>query len=124
MGYIVEIDAYDKTRTAKKRTALGRFAHESAAFSVPVAGKPLAVYMGDDSRGEYIYKFVTAANWDAADASPISRMATGDKYLDSGKLYVAKFNSDGTGQWIELSIANPAIAGYTGYALPTRATCW
>jgi hypothetical protein len=30
---------------------------------------------------------------DAADANPADRMATGDKYLDSGKLYVAKFNS-------------------------------
>jgi secreted PhoX family phosphatase len=116
MGYIVEIDAYDKTRTAKKRTAMGRYAHESAAFSIPAAGKPLAVYMGDDARGEYIYKFVCAANWDAADADPVSRMATGDKYLDSGKLYVAKFGSDGAGQWLELSIANPLIAGYTGYA--------
>jgi len=43
-------------------------------------------------------------------------VATGDKYLDSGKLYVAKFNADGTGNWIELSLANPAIANYTGYA--------
>ena len=116
MGYIVEIDAYDKTRTAKKRTAMGRYAHESASFSVPVAGKPLAVYMGDDARNEYIYKFVSAANWDAADASPISAMATGDKYLDKGKLYAAKFNSDGTGQWLELSINNPTITGYAGYA--------
>jgi secreted PhoX family phosphatase len=43
---------------AKKRTALGRFAHESAAFGKAVAGQPLAVYMGDDARNEYIYKFV------------------------------------------------------------------
>ncbi|MCF8167244.1 MAG: PhoX family phosphatase [Rhodoferax sp.] len=121
MGYVVEIDAYDKTRTAKKRTALGRYAHESAAFSVPVAGKPLAVYMGDDSRGEYIYKFVSTANWEAADADPVSRMATGDKYLDSGKLYVAKFAADGSGQWVELSITNTAIAGYASYPFADQA---
>jgi secreted PhoX family phosphatase len=41
MGYIVEIDAYDKTRIAKKRTALGRYAHESAAFS-KAGGRPAA----------------------------------------------------------------------------------
>ena len=103
MGYIVEIDAYDKTRMAKKRTALGRFAHESAAFGKAVVGQPLSIYMGDDSRGEYIYKFVTTAVWSAADANPTDRMAVGDKYLDSGKLYAAKFNADGTGQWLELT---------------------
>lgn len=37
---------------------MGRFAHEAAVFGKPVVGKPLAVYMGDDSRNEYIYKFV------------------------------------------------------------------
>jgi len=120
-GYIVEIDPYDKTKAIKKRTALGRFAHESAAFGKVVAGKPLAVYQGDDSRGEYIYKFVSNANWDPADANPADRIATGDKYLDSGKLYVAKFNADGSGQWLELSIANPAIAGYAGYAFADQA---
>ncbi|ABM39187.1 PhoX family protein [Polaromonas naphthalenivorans] len=120
-GYIVELDAYDKTKTARKRTALGRFAHESAAFGKPVVGQPLAVYMGDDSRGEYIYKFVSAASWAAADASPTDRVTTGDKYLDSGKLYVAKFNSDGMGQWVELSIANSAIAGYAGYTFADQA---
>ena len=120
-GYIVEIDPYNKTAAIKKRTALGRFAHESAAFSKRVEGKPLAVYQGDDSRGEYIYKFVSTANWTAADANPSNRIATGDKYLDAGKLYVAKFNADGTGNWIELSITTPAIAAYTAYAFADQA---
>ena len=115
MGYIVEIDAYDKTRMAKKRTGLGRFAHESAAFGKVEAGKPLSVYMGDDSRGEYIYKFVSTALWNPADANAADRLAIGDKYLDSGKLYVAKFNADGTGNWVELSLANTAISGYANY---------
>lgn len=120
-GYIVELDAYDKTKAARKRTALGRFAHESAAFGTPVVGKPLAVYMGDDSRGEYIYKFVSSANWAAADANPTDRVTTGDKYLDSGKLYVAKFGSDGKGQWVELSITNSLIAGYVSYSFADQA---
>ena len=121
MGYMVEVDAYDKTVSAKKRTALGRFAHENGTFGLPVAGKPLAVYLGDDTRNAYFHKYVSTANWEAADASPISAMATGDKYLDSGKLYAAKFNSDGTGQWLELSITNPLIAGYTGYTFADQA---
>lgn len=121
MGYIVEMDAYDKTKAIKKRTALGRFAHESAVFGKPVAGQPLAVYMGDDSRNEYIYKFVSNAVWAAADAGAADRIATGDKYLDSGKLYVARFNVDGSGQWIELSIGNQAIASYAGYKFADQA---
>ncbi|MGI4842794.1 MAG: PhoX family protein [Janthinobacterium lividum] len=121
MGYIVEMDAYDKTKSIKKRTALGRFAHESAVFGKPVVGQPLAVYMGDDSRNEYIFKFVSNAVWSAADATAADRIATGDKYLDSGKLYVAKFAADGSGQWIELSISNPAIAAYAGYKFADQA---
>lgn len=120
-GYIVEMDAYDKTRPLKKRTALGRFAHESAAFGRLLAGTPLAIYMGDDSRGEYIYKFVSTAPWNPADAVAADRIATGDKYLDSGKLYVAKFNADGKGSWIELNIANAAIAGYATYKFADQA---
>ncbi len=120
-GYIVEVDPYDKAAAVKKRSALGRFAHESAAFGKLVAGKPLAVYMGDDSRGEYIYKYVSSANWDAADAAPANRIASGDKYLDAGKLFVAKFGVDGTGAWIELAIGNPLIAGYAAYAFADQA---
>nr|WP_314862231.1 PhoX family phosphatase [uncultured Undibacterium sp.] len=121
MGYIVEMDAYDKTKLAKKRTALGRFAHESAAFGKPVAGKPLAVYMGDDSRNEYIYKYVSSANWEAADANSSNALAMGDKYLDSGKLYVAQFNADGSGKWVELAMSNPLIAAYAGYKFADQA---
>jgi secreted PhoX family phosphatase len=121
-GYVVEIDAYDKSKTAKKRTGLGRFAHESAAFSKPpVVGQPLAVYQGDDARNEYIYKFVSTAVWSAADANPTDRMATGDKYLDSGKLYAAKLNADGSGEWIELNISNAKIAAYAGYSFTNQA---
>lgn len=116
MGYVVEMDPYDKTKLAKKRTALGRYAHESAAFSLPVNGQPLAVYMGDDARNEYIYKFVSDATWTPADATAADRLAVGDKYLDKGTLYVAKFNADGTGEWLELSMNNPAIKNYDKYS--------
>lgn len=57
--------------------------------------------MGDDSRGEYIYKFVSDYKWSENDRN--GGYAVGDKYMDHGKLYVAKFNADGSGQWIELS---------------------
>jgi hypothetical protein len=115
-GHLTEIDPYSPASTPKKRSALGRMAHEGAAFAKPVPGKPLAVYMGDDARNEYIYKFVSAQDWVAADATAPDRLATGDKYLDSGRLYAAKFHADGTGQWVELSMSNPAVAAYANYA--------
>jgi uncharacterized protein len=115
-GFVVEIDPYDKTAPIKKRTAMGRFAHEAAVTPKLTAGKPVAVYMGDDSQNEYIYKYVSKALWAVADASASNRMAVGDKYLDEGTLYVAKFNADGTGQWIAVSFTNPLISGYAAYA--------
>ncbi|HSW20692.1 MAG TPA: PhoX family phosphatase [Ramlibacter sp.] len=120
-GYMVEIDPYDKNVALRKRTALGRFAHESASFGPRVVDQPLVVYMGDDSIGEYMYKFVSTALWRAADAEPANRITTGDRYLDDGKLYVAKFDADGTGRWIEVTIADAAIAGYAGYAFADQA---
>jgi hypothetical protein len=109
-GFMVEIDPYNPASVVKKRTGLGRFAHENGAFGLPQAGKPLAVYMGCDSQNEYVYKWVSTATWNAADANASDRMAIGDKYLDAGKLFVARFNDDGSGEWIELNVANPAIA--------------
>ena len=99
-GWNVEIDPFNATSVPRKRTAMGRFAHEGAWPAKVEAGKPLVWYMGDDSRGEYIYKYVSDANWDPADAT--RGLAAGDKYLDAGKLYVARFNADGTGDWLEL----------------------
>ncbi|MET0858558.1 MAG: PhoX family phosphatase, partial [Telluria sp.] len=121
MGFVVEMDPYDKTRMAKKRTALGRYAHESAAFGPATVGQPLVVYMGDDSRNEYVYKFVSSTAWSALDATAVDRLAVGDKYLDSGKLYMARYAADGSGQWIELAMSNAAIAGFAAYKFAGQA---
>ncbi|MDQ7744291.1 PhoX family protein [Hydrogenophaga pseudoflava] len=120
-GYVVEVDAYDTAAPMRKRTGLGRFAHESVAFARPVAGQPIVAYMGDDARGEYIYKFVSEAKWDPKDAEPANRLAAGDKYLDKGTLYAARFKGDGTGQWLELSMNNPQIANSSYFEFKSNA---
>lgn len=108
-GWVVEIDPFDPHSLPRKRTALGRFAHEGAQLARVQRGKPLVWYSGDDSRNEYIYKYVSDAKWDPADAA--RGLAAGDKYLDKGRLYVAKFNADGSGEWLELRHGAPALAG-------------
>lgn len=100
-GWIVEIDPYDATQKPVKRTALGRFKHEGIALTVGRGGRVVG-YMGDDQRFDYIYKFVSDDNWK-------SMRAQGKSPLDHGKLYVAKFNADGTGDWLELTIVNPVL---------------
>jgi uncharacterized protein len=120
-GYVVEVDPYNPKAAMRKRSALGRFAHESAAVSRLVEGRPIAIYMGDDARNEYIYKWVSAAAWSPADADAQDRLAVGDKYLDDGRLYAARFDADGTGRWLELSMASPLIAGYSAYPFADQA---
>ncbi|MBD2312076.1 PhoX family phosphatase [Desertifilum sp. FACHB-1129] len=100
-GWVVEIDPMNASQVPVKRTALGRFKHENAELVVGQGGRAV-VYMGDDERFDYIYKFVSDSNWR-------SLIARGISPLDQGKLYVAKFNDNGTGNWIELSIDNPAL---------------
>ena len=100
-GFIVEIDPFSANTRPVKRTALGRFAHEDCRCSNPIPGQPLAFYMGDDATGEYIYKFVSEAVWDPKDIN--GGYTAGHKYMDKGTLYVAKFNDDGTGEWLELT---------------------
>ncbi|MEM9103494.1 MAG: PhoX family phosphatase [Pseudomonadota bacterium] len=101
-GWIVEIDPYDATKKATKQTALGRFKHEGAAVTEGKDGKAV-VYMGDDQRFDYIYRFVSKESWRAMRAS-------GRSPLEEGDLYVARFNDDGTGTWLKLSIDNPILA--------------
>lgn len=117
-GFIVEIDPLNPNATPAKRTVMGRFAHEAAVCGVPKAGEPLAFYMGCDSRNEYIYKFVSQSVWDPRDVG--GGMAAGDKYLSEGKLYVAKFNADGTGEWLELTLADTRIASYGAFKFSSQ----
>lgn len=120
MGWVVEIDPYRPGSIPRKRTAMGRFGHEGAMPGRVIPGKPLVYYMGDDARGEYIYKYVSHRRWQPID-SLRNGLEMGDKYLNNGRLYVATFLADGTGTWTELSIDNPAIAGYAGYAFADQA---
>ncbi len=119
-GWVVEIDPFNPNSTPKKRTALGRFAHEGAWPGLVVAGQPLVWYMGCDSRHEYIYKYVSKALWDPNDAT--RGMLAGDKYLNEGRLYVARFNADGSGDWLELKFGQNGIdENNTAYAFSDQA---
>lgn len=106
-GWVVEIDPFNPTTAPVKRTGLGRFKHESAQYVVD-ANNNIAFYMGDDERNEYIYKFVCAGKF-----NPTNKAANRD-LLDSGILYVARFDSDLSGQWIALT---PDTIGVDGKAL-------
>ena len=101
-GWIVEIDPFDATKPPIKRTALGRFKHEAIAIAESSNGQ-IAAYMGDDQRFDYCYKYVSDQPWKTA-------MKEGRSPLDEGKLYVARFDDDGTGEWLELTINNPILA--------------
>jgi secreted PhoX family phosphatase len=118
-GWVVEIDPFDPASTPRKRTALGRMNHEGCQIGRTVAGVRPAFYMGDDAQNEYIYKFVSQQPWAAEDASRPDRLAVGDKYLDSGTLYVARFDASGQGQWLPLVFGEgplTAINGFTSQA--------
>jgi len=119
-GWVVEIDPFNTTAAPAKRSALGRFNHEGAWPAPAVAGQPIVIYQGDDARNEYIYKFVSKALWDPKDVN--GGMAAGAKHLDEGTLYVAKFNADGTGQWLELTFGKNSLdASNTAYPFADQA---
>ena len=95
-GWVVEIDPQGKlANTPVKRTALGRFDHENTSYMLDAANN-MALYMGDDGTPGCIYKFVPSAKVNLNDRSANGTL------LDNGTLYAAKFNADGTGQWIAL----------------------
>jgi len=106
-GWMVEIDPFDPASTPKKRTALGRFAHEGVVFAPAIEGKPVVCYSGDDSTNQFIYKFVSRNNYNRATAS--------GSLLDNGTLYVAKFNDDGSGEWLPLVYGRNGLTDANGF---------
>ena len=96
VGYVVEIDPTNPDSTPKKLTALGRLKHENAEV-VLAQDKRVVVYMGDDERGEYLYRFISEGKY-----SPGSK--NNHALLTQGSLYAAKFHPNGKkGEWLELT---------------------
>ncbi|MEZ5825209.1 MAG: PhoX family phosphatase [Geminicoccaceae bacterium] len=110
-GYVVELDPTDASSTPKKRTALGRIKHENAEMVVNSDGR-IVVYMGDDERGEYLYRYVSDGVY--APGQPT------DELLEKGSLYVAKFHDDGTGQWLALTPETTGLASQADVCIHTR----
>lgn len=112
-GWVVEIDPNDPTSTPLKRTALGRFKHENAALVVNDDGH-VVVYLGDDERGEHLYKFVSKGKYQEGNNSANRDL------LEDGTLYVAKFamkenKLEGDGQWLELTYGKNGLTKENGF---------
>ncbi|ODN66475.1 PhoX family protein [Methylophaga muralis] len=107
-GWVVEFDPYDPQSMPVKRTALGRFAHENVAHKIGKDGR-LAFYSGDDSRFEYIYKFITRDAWDGTLGARHGRL------LDDGILYAARFEEDGSARWLPLVFGENGLIAENGF---------
>ena len=99
-GWMVEIDPADPNFRPRKHTALGRYRHENIAMRVE-SGKPLVGYLGDDRRGGHTWKFVSSGRV----TNPTDK--NNSRLFEEGTLYVARYNSDGTGEWIPLQLDTP-----------------
>ncbi|MCC1494591.1 PhoX family phosphatase [Cognatishimia sp. F0-27] len=100
-GWVVEIDPTQPDSTPVKHTGLGRFKHENAEVVLAADGR-VVVYMGDDERGEFLYKFVSNGTYTPGGST--------EGLLDDGTLYAAVFNDDQTGIWKALTPETTGMA--------------
>ena len=107
-GWVVEIDPFDPTSTPKKRTALGRNKHEGAAGLINKDGR-YVIYMGDDERFEYVYRFVSRDK-----VNRTNRRANRD-VLEFGMLSVARYNADGGVDWLPLTYGEGPLTAANGF---------
>lgn len=107
-GYVVEIDPTDPDCVPRKHTALGRFKHENAAVTL-TADRRVVVYMADDEKNEYIYKFVSSH-------TVTENRAANLDLLTEGTLYVARFYPGGRGVWIPLRHNENGLTAENGFA--------
>jgi secreted PhoX family phosphatase len=110
-GWIVEIDPYDPESTPRKLTALGRFKHEAANTHIARDGR-VVVYMGDDERFDYLYKYVSKNRIARGDSRQARRHNR--SLLDEGTLYVARFTGDSPAAEIDGTGALPADGEFDG----------
>ncbi|MEM1314345.1 MAG: PhoX family phosphatase, partial [Pseudomonadota bacterium] len=108
-GYIVEVDPMDPDATPIKHTALGRFRHEGAETTVASDGR-LVIYSGDDNRFDYLYK------WVSAEALTEANGVFGSSLLSEGTLHAARFNADGTVDWLPLVQGEGPLTAENGFA--------
>jgi secreted PhoX family phosphatase len=107
-GWVVEIDPLDPAATPKKHTALGRFRHEGAEGVIARDGR-YVVYSGDDDRFWFVYKFVTAGR-----VNPNDRTANMNLLAD-GTLYAARYDKDGSGEWLPLVAGQGKLTPENGF---------
>ena len=99
-GWMVEFDPRQPDQPPVKHSWLGRFRHEAVAVRAR-RGEPLVVYSGCDRHGGHLYRFVSGG----LVVDPQDR--SNSHLLEQGRLEVARFAPDGSGQWIPLDPATP-----------------